>query len=122
MPSATIASAPARSIILAIATEATTGITRIPASFHCFMYFAGLPAPVVTAFTPSSATTCATSSTCSLNSITFTPIGLSVISFALRISLRTHSAGAFAAPINPMPPAFETFAASAAFATHAIPP
>ena len=47
---------------LASATDATTGMTLIPASFHIFIYFSGLPAPVVTTFTPSSATTFATSS------------------------------------------------------------
>ena len=43
-------------------------------------------------------------------------------SFALRISSRTHSAGAFAAPIIPKPPAFDTAAARLCSATHAIPP
>ena len=62
IPSAITASAPALSIILANATEATTGMTFMPASFHFDIYFAGLPAPVVTASTFSSVTTSATSS------------------------------------------------------------
>ena len=61
-PSAISADAPRRSMRLAIATEATTGMTLMPASFHIAMYLPGLPAPVVTTATFSSAATCATSS------------------------------------------------------------
>ena len=122
IPSAITISAPALSISFASATDATTGITLIPASFHIFMYFPGFPAPVDTTDTFSSTTTCATSSICSLKSIIFTPTGLSVISLAFLISLLTHSPGALAAPMNPIPPALLTLAARFALATHAIPP
>ena len=61
IPSATTASAPYFSIRFANATEATTGITLMPAAFHISMYFSGLPAPVVTTLIPSSTTTLATS-------------------------------------------------------------
>ena len=111
VPSATTASAPPRSISFARATEATTGITMIPASFHIFMYFAGFPAPVVTTFTPSSTTTFATSSAYGLINMTLTPNGFFVSAFALRISSRTTSPGAFAPPMRPRPPASETAAA-----------
>ena len=60
--SATTAVAPRRATRRASATEATTGMTLMPASFHAFMYLAGLPAPVTTTGTHSSITTCATSS------------------------------------------------------------
>jgi len=42
----------------------------------------------------------------------FTPKGLSVSSLHLRISSRTTSGGAEAAPMMPKPPAFDTAAAS----------
>ena len=122
MPSATTASAPARSIIFAIATLATTGMTFTPAFFHSSMNFPGFPAPVVTAFTPSSTTIFATSSALGLSSMIFTPKGLSVSSLHLRISSRTTSGGAEAAPMMPKPPAFDTAAASLCSATQAIPP
>ena len=60
-PSATTASAPSRSIRLARDTDAITGITFTPASFHIGIKGSGFPAPVVTTGTFSSATTCATS-------------------------------------------------------------
>lgn len=44
VPSATTAVAPRRATRRASATEATTGMTLMPASFHAFMYLAGLPA------------------------------------------------------------------------------
>lgn len=44
-PSAMRADAPRRVISFAMATEATTGMTLIPASFQSCMYFEGLPAP-----------------------------------------------------------------------------
>ena len=59
-------------------TLATTGMTLMPAFFHSSMYFEGLPAPVVTTATFSSAITCATSSAKGLMSMTLTPKGLSV--------------------------------------------
>ena len=46
-----------------------------------------------------------------LISMIFTPKGLSVSSFVLRICSLTHSAGAAAAAISPKPPALETAAA-----------
>jgi len=110
-PSAITASTPVLSNLLAIATEAITGITVIPASFHISIYFSGFPAPVVTTGTFSSTTTFATSSADGLRSITFTPKGLSVNSLVFLISSLTTSAGAFAAPIIPSPPAFDTAAA-----------
>ena len=56
VPSAITASAPALSILFARATDGTTGITFMPASFHAAIYLPGLPAPVVTTGTPSSIT------------------------------------------------------------------
>ena len=88
-PSATTASAPARSIILAIAALATTGMTFTPASFHIGISLPGFPAPVVTTGTPSSTTTCATSGAFGFISITFTPNGRSVSFFASLICSRT---------------------------------
>ena len=111
VPSATTASAPVLSILLASATLATTGITTIPASFHIFIYFSGEPAPVVTTFIPSSTTTLAISSACGDISITFTPKGLLVSFLASLISFLTTSAGALAPPISPKPPASLTAAA-----------
>lgn len=122
VPSATTASAPARSIRLAIPAEATTGITLMPAAFHASMYLPGLPAPVVTTATFCSAQMRATSSAKGLMSMTFTPKGLSVRDFASRIIASTTSPGAAAAPMSPRPPALDTAAASFASATHAMPP
>ena len=108
--------------IFARATLATTGMTFTPAFFHRSMNFPGFPAPVVTACTPSSTTIFATSSALGLSSMIFTPKGLSVSSLHLRISSRTTSGGAEAAPMMPKPPAFDTAAASLCSATHAMPP
>ena len=116
------AKAPRFSTILASATEATTGITLIPASVHIGIYFVGVPAPVVTTFTPSSTTTFATSSTNGDIIIMFTPKGLSVISLHFLISARSCSPLEFIAAIIPRPPAFETPEAKEASATQAIPP
>ena len=110
-PSATTASAPQRSIRLASATDATTGITLTPAAFQSAMYFSGLPAPVVTTFTPSSTITFATFSDSGFISIILTPNGLSVSFFVSRICSLTHSAGAPPAAISPRPPALDTAAA-----------
>ena len=88
-PSAMRADAPRRVISFAIATEATTGMTLIPASFQSCMYFEGLPAPVVTTATRSSAATCATSSANGLISMMLTPKGFSVRNLAMRICWRT---------------------------------
>ena len=52
MPSTTTALAPMRSIRLAKATDATTGIRLMPASSKRCMYLLGLPAPVVMILTP----------------------------------------------------------------------
>ncbi len=79
VPSATTAVAPRRATRRASATEATTGMTLMPASFQAFMYLVGLPAPVTTTGTCSSITTCATWSANGLISMTFTPKGLSVL-------------------------------------------
>ena len=122
VPSAITASAPHLSIILAMATEATTGITFIPAFFHISIYFPGFPAPVVTTFTLCFATTFAISSACGFISIIFTPKGLSVNVFALIIWSSTHLASAPPAPIIPSPPALDTAAARLASATQAMPP
>ena len=84
-PSAMRAEAPCRVMSLAMATEATTGMTRMPASCHSFMYLAGLPAPVVTTATFSWATTWATSSAKGLMSMMFTPKGRWVSPLAMRI-------------------------------------
>ena len=69
------AEAPRRVISLAMATEATTGITRMPASFHRAMYLVGLPAPVVTTGTFFSMTISMSSSTCGCSSMMLTPKG-----------------------------------------------
>ena len=111
IPSAITASAPARSIIFAMATLATTGMTTTPACFHASMNFAGLPAPVVTTGTFSSMTIFATSGAFGLSSMTFTPNGRSVRAFTSRICSLTTSGGALAAPMIPSPPAFDTAAA-----------
>ena len=121
-PSAITASTPARSTIFASAVDATTGRMVIPASFHILTKREGLPAPVVTTGTFSSATTFATSSTKGLISMRLTPKGLSVIALQERISLRTQSAFAFMAEMMPRPPALETALASDASAIHAMPP
>ena len=78
VPSATTAVAPARATSLASATEATTGMTLMPAASQPFMNLRGSPAPVTTTGTFSSMTTWATSSAKGLMSMTFTPNGLSV--------------------------------------------
>ena len=111
IPSAITPSAPHRSIIFAMATLATTGITFTPASLNSFINLAGLPAPVVTMPTPSSSTTFATSGALGFISMMFTPTGLSVSSLAFLISLLTTSAGALAAAMIPSPPAADTAAA-----------
>ena len=121
-PSAITAVAPSLVISFAIATEGTTGMTFIPASFHAAMNFDGFPAPVVTTSTFSSTTTLATSSMNGLMSIMFMPMGLSVSSLAIFTCPRTYSPGAFPAAIMPRPPPLETAAASFPSAIHAIPP
>ena len=108
VPSATTASAPHRSIILAKAQLATTGITFMSAFFHSSIYFAGLPAPVVTTGTFSSIKTLAISSAWGFINITLTPNGFSVSSFIFFTCFLTHSAGAPPEPITPRPPAFDT--------------
>ena len=121
-PSAMRAEAPRRVISLAMATEATTGITRMPASFHRAMYLVGLPAPVVTTATFSSATTWATSSTKGLISMMFTPKGRLVRDLATWICSRTASPGALPAAMMPRPPPSDTAAASLPSAIQAMPP
>ena len=83
------AAAPARATSRAMATEATAGMTRMPAASQLFMYLEGLPAPVVTTGIRSSAMTAATSSANGLISITFTPKGFSVSARHLDISARS---------------------------------
>ena len=60
----------------------------IPASFQAGTYLPGLPAPVVTTCTPSSATTLARASMWGFISIRLTPKGLPVFALAARISAR----------------------------------
>ena len=121
-PSATTAVAPLLSTNLAIAVDATTGITLMPASTHFFIYFPGLPAPVTTTGTFSSTTRSDTSSANGLISMMLTPNGLSVIVLTLWISSRSQSAFAFIAAMIPSPPALLTAAARDASAIHAMPP
>ncbi len=102
-PSAMTAEALMLWAFLACATEATTGMTQILASSHMGMNFEGMPAPVVTMRTPSSATTCATSSTNGLIIIMFTPNGFFVSVLARRIWPRSQSAFAFIAEIRHKP-------------------
>ena len=94
IPSMTTASAPAFSIRFAKATEATTGMTIIPAALNLSIYFPGFPAPVQTTFTPDWQTTSTTSSTKGLNSMIFTPKGLSVNCFISSINPCTTGPGA----------------------------
>ena len=105
-----------------MATEATTGMTLMPAAFQAFMYLVGLPAPVTTTGTCSSMTTWATSSANGLMSMTFTPKGLSVFSRSSWIWSRSQSALAFMAAMMPRPPASLTAPARLAFAMRAMAP
>ena len=82
----------------------------------------GLPAPVVTASTLSSATSSAICGALGLMSMMFTPIGLLVSLRASSTWARTHSAEADPAAMMPRPPALLTAAASWASATQAMPP
>ena len=79
VPSATIASAPKASIFCACFTDATTGITLIPASLNFGMNGLGVPAPVVTTVIPSSITTSTNSGQLCIINIKFTANGLSVM-------------------------------------------
>ena len=88
MPSAMTASAPARSMRFASATDATTGMTLMPAFFQLSIYLPGLPAPVVSTSIFSSMASWARSSAFGDSSMMFIPSGLSVIARALRISSR----------------------------------
>ena len=88
MPSAITASAPARAMRLASATDATTGITLMPALFQPSIYLPGLPAPVVSTSIFSSMASWARSSAFGESSMIFMPSGLSVIARALWISSR----------------------------------
>ena len=105
-----------------MATLATTGTTFTPAAFQSAMYLPGFPAPVVTAFTPSWATTRAMASASGFISMMFTPKGLSVMALHCRICSRTNCAGAAPAPMMPKPPASDTAAARRHSAIHAMPP
>ena len=107
---------------MAMATDATTGITLIPASFQRAIYFEGFPAPVVTTATFSSATSWATSSTKGLMSMMFTPKGFFVRDLAIWICSRRAAAGALPAAMMPRPPPSETAAASFPSAIQAMPP
>ena len=121
-PSAMTAQAPTRCIRRAMLTDATTGMTLMPAASQSFIYLEGLPAPVVTTATFSSATSFATSSANGLISMMFTPKGLSVSSLAILICSRRYSAFAFIAEIMPRPPASETAPANLPSEIQAMPP
>ena len=68
-----------------------TGNTLMPASFQAGMYLPGMPAPVVTTLTLSSAKSAASSSTCGCIIIRLTPKGLLVLARAMRICSRSWS-------------------------------
>ena len=122
IPSAMTASAPSFSIRFAKATEGTTGITVMPASWKRSMYFPGFPAPVVTTLTPSSITKSTMSSAKGERSMILTPKGLSVMDLTRSIFALTTSLGAFPPPMIPRPPALDTAPARSPSATQAIPP
>ena len=94
----------------------------MPASFQAGTYLPGLPAPVVTTCTPSSATTFANSSMWGFMSIRLTPKGLSVAVLAARISARRASASSPPPATRPRAPALDTAAAKAPVAMLAMPP
>ena len=94
----------------------------MPASWNFLMKGTGLPAPKVTKAGFSSQITSTISSTLGAMSITFTPKGLSVKVFALRISSRTHSAVRPPQAMMPAPPALETAEAKQASLVQAMPP
>ena len=116
------ASTPRSSIFLAIFTFGITGNTFIPASFSLGIYSLGVPAPVVTIFTPSSMTTSMISGTFLFKNIKLTANGLSVNSFTLWISSRTCSGVSCPEANTPKPPALETAATNPALATSCIAP
>ena len=122
VPSATMASTPISSSLLASIGLATTGITNIPLAFQSLMYFLGIPAPVVTIFTSSSRTIAASSSIWGCISIRFTPNFSLVSSLHLLIFSRSISGFIPPEPISPSPPALDTAAANSPVATFAIPP
>ena len=87
----------------------TTWKTVSPPSFSWAVYFVGLPAEVVTNFTPWEMT----NSTMTVGSATkawamFTPKGLSVRSFILAISSRITSSSPDEVSMIPMAPVLET--------------
>ena len=94
----------------------------MPASFQAGMYLPGLPAPVVTTFTPSSMTTLAISSTEGFISIRLTPKGLSVRALQRRMFSRRLSAFMPPEPMRPRAPALDTAAANSPVAMLAMPP
>ena len=123
VPSAMTASAPAFTRRLARMEAATTGKTFTPASFQAGMYLPGLPAPVVTTWTPSSMMIFAISSAQGFMSIRFTPKGLPVKLLQMRICSRSKSA--FSMPpvaMTPRAPALEQAAANSPVAILAMPP
>ena len=85
-------------------------------------YLPGLPAPVVTTETLSSAAILASSSAWGCMSMMFTPKGLSVRERHLRMCSRNYSGLMPPAPMRPSAPALETAAANAPVAILAMPP
>ena len=122
VPSAMTASTPRRTRRLARMVAATTGMTLMPWSFQAGTYLPGLPAPVVTTWTPSSMMTRAISSAQGFISIRFTPKGLSVSSLARRISWRRRWPSQAPVAIMPSAPALEQAAANSPVAMLAMPP
>ena len=84
------------------------------------MYFVGLPAEVVTNFTPCSTTKSTIAGSRTKACAMFTPKGLSVRSRILRISSFTASSSPDDVSMMPSAPAFETAEASCARAIQPI--
>ena len=121
-PSATIASTPACSHLTANLELLTTWATFIPCPFRKPVQVLGLPAEVKTIFTPSSTNIFIKASISGYIKGTFTPKGLSVVDWHLRICSRKTSGCMEPAPIRPRPPALLTAEASRHPLHQTIPP
>ena len=100
----------------------TTWATFIPCPFRKPVQVLGLPAEVKTIFTPSSTNIFIKASISGYIKGTFTPKGLSVVDWHLRICSRKTSGCMEPAPIRPRPPALLTAEASRHPLHQTIPP
>ena len=105
-------STPASTAFSAPARFGTTWKTVSPASLSGCVYFVGLPAEVVTNFTPCSATNSTIDGSRTNAWAMFTPNGLSVRSRILRISSRMTSSSPDDVSMIPIAPALDTALAS----------